>query len=168
MNENLLKGSMAMRKALTEISPEIQELAELCRSNSGIDPELYKVHDVKRGLRDLNGNGVVAGLTKISDITAYRMEGDTKVPCDGVLRYRGLNIRDLCSGFINEDRFGFEEITYLLLFGKLPTEAELEDFKKLLNASRTLPTNFVRDIIMKAPSKDMMNTLSRSVLTLAC
>lgn len=168
MNEKIVKGDGTMRKALTEISPEIQELAELCCGNSGIDLELYKIHDVKRGLRDLNGNGVVAGLTKISDITAYRMEGDTKVPCDGVLRYRGLDIRDLCSGFINEERFGFEEITYLLLFGKLPAETELDDFKKLLNASRTLPTNFVRDVIMKAPSRDMMNTLSRSVLTLAC
>ena len=168
MKDILEKGEKTMRKALTEVSPEITELAELCRSNSGIDPELYKVHDVKRGLRDLNGNGVVAGLTKISDITSFRMENGEKVPCDGVLRYRGIDIRELCNGFISEGRFGFEEVTYLLLFGKLPTEEELADFKKLLNVSRTLPTNFVRDVVMKAPSKDMMNTISRSVLTLAC
>ncbi|MBQ9768019.1 MAG: citrate/2-methylcitrate synthase [Lachnospiraceae bacterium] len=157
-----------MGKALTEVSKEILELAELCRSNSGIDPELYKVHDVKRGLRDLNGTGVVAGLTRISDITSFRMENGEKVPCEGVLRYRGIDIREICNGFLSEGRFGFEEVTYLLLFGKLPTEGELSDFKKLLNASRTLPTNFVRDVVMKAPSKDMMNTISRCVLTLAC
>ena len=157
-----------MGKALTEVSQEILDLAELCRSNSGIDPELYKVHDVKRGLRDLNGNGVVAGLTRISDITSFRMENGEKVPCEGVLRYRGIDIREICNGFLSEGRFGFEEVTYLLLFGKLPTEGELSDFKKLLNASRTLPTNFVRDVVMKAPSKDMMNTISRCVLTLAC
>ena len=157
-----------MGKALTEVSQEIMELAELCRSNSGIDPELYKVHDVKRGLRDLNGNGVVAGLTRISDIVSFRMENGEKIPCEGVLRYRGINIREICNGFLSEGRFGFEEVTYLLLFGQLPTEKELTEFKHLLNASRTLPTNFVRDVVMKAPSKDMMNTISRCVLTLAC
>ncbi len=168
MQDILEKGEKIMRKALTEVSPEIMELAKLCRGNSGIEPELYKVHDVKRGLRDLNGNGVVAGLTRISDITSFRMENGEKVPCEGVLRYRGIDIRELCNGFVSAGRFGFEEVTYLLLFGKLPTETELADFKKLLNTSRTLPTNFVRDVVMKAPSKDMMNTISRSVLTLAC
>ena len=157
-----------MGKGLTEVSQEIMDLAELCRSNSGMDPELYKIHDVKRGLRDLNGNGVVAGLTRISDIVSFRMENGEKVPCEGVLRYRGINIREICNGFLSEGRFGFEEVTYLLLFGKLPTETELAEFKQLLNASRTLPTNFVRDVVMKAPSKDMMNTMSRCVLTLAC
>jgi len=111
---------------------------------------------------------VVAGLTRISDITSFRMENGEKVPCEGVLRYRGIDIREICNGFLSENRFGYEEVTYLLLFGKLPTEKELDEFKKLLNASRTLPTNFVRDVVMKAPSKDMMNTISRSVLTLAC
>lgn len=168
MKEIQKKGERTMRKALTEVSQEIMELADLCRGNSGIDPELYKVHDVKRGLRDLNGNGVVAGLTRISDIVSFRMENGEKIPCEGVLRYRGIDIREICNGFLSEGRFGFEEVTYLLLFGKLPTETELVDFKKLLNASRTLPTNFVRDVVMKAPSKDMMNTISRCVLTLAC
>jgi len=99
-----------MGKALTEVSQEILELADLCRSNSGIDPELYKIHDVKRGLRDLNGNGVVAGLTRISDIVSFRMENGEKVPCEGVLRYRGINIREICNGFLSEGRFGFEEV----------------------------------------------------------
>ena len=157
-----------MGKALTEVSQEILELADLCRSNSGIDSELYKVHDVKRGLRDLNGNGVVAGLTRISDIVSFRMENGEKIPCEGVLRYRGIDIREICNGFLSEGRFGFEEVAYLLLFGQLPTEKELTEFKQLLNASRTLPTNFVRDVVMKAPSKDMMNTISGCVLTLAC
>ena len=102
MREGLEKGEKMTKKALTEVSPEILHLAEVCKSNNGIDPELYKVHEVKRGLRDLNGNGVVAGLTRISDIVSFRMEGDTKVPCEGVLRYRGIDIREICNGFLSE------------------------------------------------------------------
>lgn len=157
-----------MRKGITEMTDEILQLADLCHLNSRIDPQLYVEHDVKRGLRDINGNGVVAGLTRISDIKAFDIVNGEKVPCDGVLRYRGIDIRELCNGFKKDNRFGFEETAYLLLFGRLPVAAELEAFRELLSSSRTLPTNFVRDVIMKAPSKDMMNTLSRSVLTLAC
>ncbi len=148
--------------------PEIELLAMKCRQNGTIDPSLYAQYDVKRGLRDLNGKGVVTGLTGISEIISSKIVDGKSVPCDGLLRYRGIDIRELCAGFLNDNRFGFEEITYLLLYGELPTKEELDDFIALMAHSRTLPRNFVRDVIMKAPSKDMMNTLARSVLTLAC
>ena len=147
---------------------EIGNLAAKCKENSRIDPSLYGVYDVKRGLRDINGLGVVAGLTKISEILSYEMVDGEKRPIDGILRYRGIHINDLCKGFTEGKRFGFEETIYLLLFGQLPNETELVEFRELLGRGRTLPPNFVRDVIMKAPSKDMMNTLARSVLTLAC
>lgn len=150
----------------SEITQEILELTELCCSHSTIDPALYPKYDVKRGLRDINGSGVLAGLTEIADMFAYETVDGVKTPCEGVLFYRGYDIQELVKGFVDEDRFGFEEITYLLMFGELPKKEELDNFLKILADYRTLPTSFVRDIIMKAPSKDMMNTLSRSVLTL--
>ena len=149
-----------------KVTPEIAHLTDICFENSQIPVELYGKYDVKRGLRDLNGQGVLAGLTKISKVQAYRIEDGKKIPCEGELYYRGINVEDLTQGFIRDDRLGFEEVTYLLLFGRLPNLAELEDFTQLLGTQRSLPRNFVRDVIMKAPSKDMMNTLSRSVLTL--
>lgn len=154
-------------KHTMDVTPEIEELAQLCEKADEIDTSLYAKYDVKRGLRDINGNGVVAGLTKISDIQAYQMIDGKKEPCEGKLIYRGINIKDLSKGFLKDERHGFEETAYLLLFGQLPTEEELTKFKRLLARSRTLPTNFVRDVVMKAPSKDMMNTLARSVLTLS-
>ena len=157
-----------MGKNVIEKVKGIEALANKCRQENVIDPSLYGVYDVKRGLRDINGMGVVAGLTKISEIKSHEFINGEKVPCDGVLRYRGIDVKDLCRGFEEGKRFGFEETTYLLLFGILPTKEELEEFQQLLGSCRTLPTNFVRDVIMKAPSKDMMNTLARSVLTLAC
>lgn len=150
----------------SQITPEIIRLTELCNKKNTIEPMLFTKYDVKRGLRDLNGNGVLAGLTEISDMFAYQTVNGEKVPCEGSLYYRGVNIQKLVDGFVSEDRFGFEEITYLLMFGTLPTTNELGNFKNILAQYRTLPTSFVRDIIMKAPSKDMMNTLARSVLTL--
>lgn len=150
----------------SEITPEIKELAKLCKENNYIEPELYQKYDVKRGLRDVSGKGVLTGLTEICEITAYKEENGERVPADGKLYYRGLDVEDIVSGFIEEDRFGFEEITYLLLFGKLPNKDELGGFNDMLDVYRSLPTSFVRDIIMKAPSSDMMNTLARSVLTL--
>lgn len=156
-----------MTKKSIILSPEIEELANLCQQTNVIDPSLYAKYDVKRGLRDINGMGVVAGLTKISDIKAYETVNGKKEPCEGRLLYRGINVEDLCQGFIQDKRMGFEETAYLLLFGQLPDKEELESFEKLIAKSRTLPTNFVRDVVMKAPSKDMMNTLARSVLTLA-
>ena len=151
----------------SEITPEILQLAELCKKGSAIDPALYEKLDVKRGLRDINGKGVLAGLTEISEICSNRVdENGSTIPCEGSLYYHGINIKDLVSGFIREKRFGFEETVYLLLFGELPNKTQLHDFSALLAHYRTLPTSFVRDIIMKAPSRDMMNTLARSVLTL--
>ncbi len=147
------------------VTPQIEELAQLCSAQT-IPNEMYTKCHVFRGLRDLNGNGVRAGLSNISEITAKKMVDGVEVPMDGELYYRGIHIRDLVDGFLAENRFGFEETTYLLLFGKLPTAQELQDFNTLLGSYRSLPPKFTRDIIMKAPSQDMMNTLSRSVLML--
>ena len=149
-----------------KVTPEIEALTKVCKENSKMDVSLYGKYDVKRGLRDINGKGVLAGLTQVSNIVSSKTIDGKSVPCDGELYYRGINIKDLTNGFLKEDRFGFEETTYLLLFGVLPTEEQLKDFCKILGNQRSLPRNFVRDVIMKAPSRDMMNTLSRSVLTL--
>lgn len=154
------------KNRFSEITPDILALSKKSYDSSIIEPELYTKYDVKRGLRDINGKGVLTGLTDISTILANKVVDGNTVPCEGQLFYRGYNITDLVNGFTNENRFGFEEITYLLLFGELPNKIELQDFSQLLAYYRTLPTSFVRDIIMKAPSKDMMNTLARSVLTL--
>lgn len=142
------------------------DYANLCRSADEIEAPLFDEYGVLRGLRDKNGNGVVAGLTNISRIESFKMENGCKVPCDGKLWYRGYDCIELVNGFRNK-RFGFEEVAYLLLFGSLPSEEELIEFGEILAASRTLPTNFTRDVIMKAPSSDIMNSLTRSVLTLA-
>lgn len=150
----------------SRITPEINQLTELCTQNSKIAPELYKKYDVKRGLRDINGKGVLTGLTEISEIISSKTVDGESVPCIGELYYRGYNIEDIINGSRENNHFGFEESTYLLLFGKLPNRQELEDFEKILSRYRQLPTSFVRDIIMKAPSRDMMNSLARSVLTL--
>ena len=150
----------------SEITPEILSLTKLAESTSKIDPALYTKYDVKRGLRDINGKGVLAGLTDIGNVHAYDMVDGKQVPCEGKLYYRGYNIEDLVNGFIRDQRFGFEEVTYLLLFGKLPSKEDLKEFSNMLAAYRSLPTSFVRDIILKAPRQDMMNTLARSVLTL--
>lgn len=157
---------MAELNKYSEITPAVAALAKQAVDCSAIDPELYRLYDVKRGLRDLNGNGVLTGLTKISDIRAFNMVDGEKCPADGELFYRGYRIEDLVNGFLADGRFGFEEVAYLLLFGHLPDRSALEQFQSILAGYRTLPTSFVRDIIMKAPSRDMMNTLARSVLTL--
>ena len=151
-----------------KVTPEIENLTEICKDHSTLSLSLYGKYDVKRGLRDVNGKGVLAGLTQVSNVCATKVVDGKEVPCAGKLSYRGYDIKDLTRGFIEDDRFGFEETTYLLMFGKLPTAQELQDFTKLLANQRSLPTNFVRDVIMKAPSKDIMNALSRSVLTLYC
>ncbi len=142
-------------------------LANKCSDNGVIDPALFIQHKVNKGLRDPKGKGVLTGLTNISDVIAKKIVNGEEIPCEGQLFYRGYNINELCNDFFYSDRYGFEEITYLLLFGELPTSAELDDFKALLAKYRkSLPNTFVRDIIMKAPSNDMMNSLARSVLTL--
>lgn len=155
-----------MNRIFSEITPEIIEYSELCIKNSYIEPELYKKYQVNRGLRDLDGNGVLTGLTEISEIQAYTFENGKKIGTEGKLFYRGVDVQELVDGFVKEKRFGFEEVVYLLLFGDQPNKVELDSFTKVLGNYRSLPTSFVRDIIMKAPSSDMMNTLARSVLTL--
>lgn len=150
----------------SEITPEITRLSRLCQESANINPVLYTEYNVKRGLRDLNGKGVLVGLTQISDVCSTKEVNGEIVPADGRLFYRGYDVKDLITGIPDGSHFGFEECTYLLLFGKLPAKKDLDEFSGLLSHYRTLPTSFVRDIIMKAPSRDMMNTLARSVLTL--
>ena len=144
-----------------------EKYSEVCRKNDSVEKELFARHGVKRGLRDLNGKGVVTGITNISRIESSKMVNGESVPCAGKLYYRGYNIKDLVKGFMEEERYGFEEIAYLLVFGELPSEENLNEFKEMLSVGRRLPTNFVRDVIMKAPSSDIMNSLTKSVLTLA-
>ena len=157
---------MALHYSFSNVTPQIERLADMCVSNGAIDPELYSKYEVKRGLRDINGKGVLAGLTEISEIVSYTIEDNEMIPCDGKLFYRGYNINDLVNGFGKDKRFGFEETTYLLLFGKLPNKAELKEFCDLLADYRKLPTTFVRDIMMKSPSSDIMNSIARGALTL--
>ncbi len=144
-----------------------EKMLKQIEENNQIANELYSKYEVKRGLRDNQGKGVVAGLTTISTVYPEKMVDGQVVAGCGELRYRGISIDDLVEGFVSEDRFGFEEVAYLLLFGELPNQEELAEFQALIASNRTLPTNFVRDVIMKAPSADVMNSLSRSVLTLA-
>lgn len=150
----------------SEITPELMELAALVRKNNVIDPGLYAKYDVKRGLRDISGKGVLTGLTEICEVLSYTIVDNDYIPCEGKLFYRGIDVEEIINGFTSDNRFGFEEVTYLLLFGELPDKNQLGDFTRMLEKHRELPPSFVRDIIMKAPSKDMMNTLARSVLTL--
>ena len=159
-----------MRKDIDNVffenSPRIQELARKCEENNTINKELYTKYEVKRGLRDLNGKGVLAGLTNISDVCAKKVVNGEEVPCAGSLYYRGYNIKDIVKGFLDAKHPGFEETTYLLLFGELPNAKELKDFQVMLAERRMLPPNFFRDVIMKAPSQDMMNNISRCILQL--
>ena len=155
-----------VEKILFENDARILELAELCASNNAIDKELYTKFEVKRGLRDLNGKGVLAGLTNISDVCATKVVDGKEIPWAGSLFYRGYNIKDLVTGFLEAGHFGYEETAYLLLFGELPTDNQLADFTNMLGERRMLPPNFVRDVIMKATSNDMMNMISRCILNL--
>ena len=150
----------------SEITPEIVELSKLSEEADRIENELFYKYDVKRGLRDLNGKGVLTGLTRISEIIAKKVVDGKEIPADGEIYFRGYDVKELVKAAEDEKRYAFEECTYLLLFDKLPTGKELFEFEKLLGFYRSLPTSFVRDVIMKAPSRDMMNTLARSVLTL--
>ncbi len=138
----------------------------VCRRADDVDTGLYDKFGVKRGLRDKNGKGVLTGVTNISKIVASKIEDGREVPCDGQLWYRGYNVIEMVQDF-GFKRFGFEEVAYLLLFGALPTDVELGEFKRVLGSLRTLPTNFTRDVIMKAPSHDIMNSMTKSVLTLS-
>ena len=139
----------------------------MCIENDTISDSLFQEYGVNRGLRDVNGKGVLTGLTRISKIVSFKEDENGKtIPCDGELWYRGYNVKTLI-GSIGKGEFGFEKAAYLLMFGSLPNDQELAEFCKVLGESRTLPTNFTRDVIMKAPSKDIMNSMTRSILTLA-
>ena len=144
----------------------IEKKAEICMSADSFSPDLYEKYDVKKGLRDSKGNGVVVGLTTVSEVNGTNKVDGVKVPCEGRLKYRGYDIRDLAKGFLNK-RFGFEECTYLLLFGELPDKHELEQFSFYLAEQRKLPVMFVRDVVMVAAGKDIMNSITRCILSLA-
>ena len=151
---------------MTQLNDYTTRSEAVCRRNDTISPRLYEEYGVKKGLRDENGNGVLAGLTNISKITSSRIVDGKKVPCDGQLWYRGYRVEDLI-GSLGETELGYEKIAYLLLMGQMPDSAAAEEFRRLLGECRTLPTNFTRDVIMKAPGKDIMNSMTRGILTLA-
>ena len=144
----------------------VSQLETVCVKNDTIAPRLFEEYGVNQGLRDENGKGVLTGLTNISKIVSSKIIDNQKVPCDGELWYRGYRVEDLIH-HLGENEFGFEKVAYLLLMGNLPDEKEEADFKRIIGECRTLPTNFARDVIMKAPSEDVMNSMTRSILTLA-
>lgn len=150
--------------SVEELDRYYERSAERVNTDSYYDPELYSKYNVKRGLRNEDGTGVVVGITEIGDVLSYRMDDGKKIPLEGRLIYRGIDVYDLVDACISEDRFGFEECAYLLLFGALPNREELCEFKDVLVHNRSMPDGFVRDIIMKAPSKNVMNKLARSIL----
>ena len=137
----------------------LDELSLKAERNNYIKPEFYDKFDVKRGLRNNNGTGVLVGLTEVGSVIGYEMDGDKRCPCDGELYYRGINVKDIVKGFQGDNRRGFEETIYLLLFGELPTSDELEDFKGLLDGCRDLPPGYTENMVLKIPSNDIMNKL---------
>ncbi len=144
----------------------IESKEDVCRKNDSINPELFKEYSVNKGLRDINGNGVVTGLTNVSKIVSNKVVDGVKEPCDGQLWYRGYKVENLINS-IGENEFGFEKIAYLLLLGEMPDDNELKTFSKYIGECRQLPPNFTRDVIMKAPTQDIMNSMTRSILTLS-
>ncbi len=143
---------------------KMRHFGERLRQTDQIDPDLYRKYEVKRGLRDLDGRGVLVGLTEIGEVRSYIVEENEMIPIPGKLMYRGINVEKIVDGFLSEGRYGFEETTFLLLFGALPTKQELTEFNELLGGLRTPPEDFVRDMILKMPSRDIMNALTRSTL----
>lgn len=160
-----MKGDRGLEKDSVEYNKAIEELVRYCKDSGSIDQNLYVTYDVKRGLRDSNGQGVLTGLTEISDVVAYDVIDGECVPSDGHLYFQGYDVEDLEKGF-HGSKFGFEETIYLLLFGALPDKQQFDEFVELLETFRELPRKFTRDVILKAPSKNMMNVLQRCVLTL--
>ena len=152
-----------MRNTIIEYANQKEEI---CRKNDNISPRLYEEYGVNRGLRDENGNGVLTGLTNISKIVSSRVIDGKKMPCDGELWYRGYRVEKLIDD-LGEDHLGFERIAYLLLMGEMPDQKQEQEFQEYIGKCRTLPTNFTRDVIMKAPTEDIMNSMTRSILTLA-
>ena len=159
----------AQRKAVEQYNSSVDFIQEICgefEKYTQIDPHFYEKYDVKRGLRNQDGTGVMAGVTQIGSVKGYVVEDGEKVPAPGRLYYRGINVEELIDGFTKEGRFGFEETAYLLMLGSLPTQGELAQFQDILSYYRELPHNFTEDMILKAPSHDVMNKLARSVLAL--
>ena len=152
---------MELDKALDE---SLDMLVKYCMSSSEIDRKLYYEYDVKRGLRDANGKGVLTGLTEVSDITSSVYENGVQVPSDGKLYYYGYDVEDLLAG--RTELYRFEEVTYLLLFGQLPTKNQLDAFIDIITDIQELSGQFVRDVIMKSPSENIMNSLQKSIITL--
>ena len=152
-----------MRNQIIEYAKQKEEI---CRKNDNISSRLYEEYGVNRGLRDENGNGVLTGLTNISKIVSSRVVDGKKMPCDGELWYRGYRVEKLIDD-LGEDHLGFERIAYLLLMGEMPDQKQEQEFQEYIGKCRTLPTNFTRDVIMKAPTEDIMNSMTRSILTLA-
>ncbi len=144
----------------------IDAILEQQESFKGIPNHYYSDYNVKRGLRNADGTGVLAGLTSIGEVRGYIVDDGEKTPIEGQLRYRGIRISDIVENCDKDDRFGFEEVVFLLMFGELPTKEQLDSFSKLLASQRTLPENFTEDMILKAPSNNIMNKLARSVLVL--
>lgn len=157
---------MAELKDLDLVYDSFSELTHLAHQNNLINPELFTKYAVKRGLRDLDGRGVLVGLTEIGEVHSYIVDENEIIPVPGRLIYRGIDIADITQGYLSDHRYGFEETTYLLLFGRLPNSHQLKNFQKMLSDKRKLPDDFVRDMILKAPSKDIMNSMARSVLAL--
>lgn len=159
----------AQKAAVEQYKASVDFIEDICgefEEHTQISPHYYEKYDVKRGLRNQDGTGVMAGVTMIGNVKGYVMEDGEKMPAPGRLLYRGINIEELIQGFTGESRFGFEETAYLLMFGGLPTKAELTKFQDILAFFRTLPPNFTEDMILPAPSRDIMNKLARSVLAL--
>jgi citrate synthase len=159
-------GGLSMNQEMTkdQLEQYYERSAQIIDRDSFYSPDLYTKHNVKRGLRNEDGTGVVVGLTEIGDVQAYTFENNKKIPQEGRLIYRGIDVYDLVDACMKEDRFGFEECAYLLLFGELPNQEQLDEFKKVLSIHRYLPDGFVRDIIMKAPSTNIMNKLASTIL----
>lgn len=155
-----------MEKMMNSIDEYVKKQEDVCRQNDYIAPCLYDEYGVNRGLRDENGNGVLTGLTNISKIVSSNIVDGKKVSCDGQLWYRGYRVEDLIDNLGSEE-MGFEKIAYILLMGQMPTKEQEEEFRKYIGNARTLPTNFTRDVIMKAPTEDIMTSMTKSILTLA-
>ena len=162
----ILKRGILMNTDTEIFKSHLSDLCDEYRLHNGFNERDYQTYGVKRGLRNPDGTGVMAGLTNICNVHGFMMADGVRIPDEGKLTYRGINVNDIVSACIKEDRFGFEETAWLLLFGSLPTEAQLSRFKDTLGMMRELPDNFVEDMIMKSPSKDIMNKLARSVLVL--
>ena len=160
------KRMMQLNEFKNEQQSFINEMCKKLYKNNEIDSSYYQKYDVKRGLRNSNGTGVLVGLTQIGDVQGYEVENGVKIPVDGKLLYRGIDVEDIVKSCLKEKRYGYEETSYLLLFGELPNKEQLKMYNQILGENRDVPNNFTKDMILTAPSKNIMNKLARSVLAL--